>query len=373
MYCGIDVAKNKSNICIMDSQNNIISEFDIVHDKSGFNKLIGKLTHDTKIGMEVTGNYSKALYNFLKDIYDVCFLDSNQIKNFAKFHSPLVKNDVIDARIIAKALVYGLKEIKPIKVDELKDLCKLYQKSINQLIKYKCMFKDQLNIIFPEAERLLTSKFNKGICNLLLRYSSPSDINTASLEAIRDAMNSGLKIKTFGIKKAQEIKELASESVGIRDYPTNCFKQTIKIMFFYHNMIEELIIEMEKAVMKTPYSRLMDRYGYNLIGLSVLVSEIGDIRRFATHKKIVSYCGYSITESRSGVSVNKKGHLSKRGNANIRHVLYVQVMSHLRRKTDLNDFYQRLKSKGKHANQCMTAVARKLAVRTYYDMMKCHQ
>jgi len=68
MYCGIDVAKNKSQIAILDGNLEIKNEFEIVHDREGFNKLEKHLTKDIKIALEVTGNYSNVVYNNLKDL-----------------------------------------------------------------------------------------------------------------------------------------------------------------------------------------------------------------------------------------------------------------------------------------------------------------
>jgi len=42
-YCGIDVSKNKSNICLMNNNKEIIKEFKIKHDIEGFNKLVAAL------------------------------------------------------------------------------------------------------------------------------------------------------------------------------------------------------------------------------------------------------------------------------------------------------------------------------------------
>ena len=36
MYCGIDVSKNKSNICIIDKEKKILKEFSIEHTREGF-------------------------------------------------------------------------------------------------------------------------------------------------------------------------------------------------------------------------------------------------------------------------------------------------------------------------------------------------
>ena len=39
MYCGIDVSKNKSTVCILDERQAVIKEFEIEHTKDGLEKL----------------------------------------------------------------------------------------------------------------------------------------------------------------------------------------------------------------------------------------------------------------------------------------------------------------------------------------------
>lgn len=126
MFCGIDVSKGKSNVCILDEDKNVEAEFEIKHNKEGFEKLESYLTKDTKIALETTSNYCKALYNYLKERYDINYVDNVQMKNFAKLHFSNIKNDKVDAKLIATYLMFDFKKINPLKQSELKDLVRLY-------------------------------------------------------------------------------------------------------------------------------------------------------------------------------------------------------------------------------------------------------
>ncbi len=373
MYCGIDVSKNKSNVCILDNEKNVVNEFEIVHNKEGFEKLEQHLTKDIKIGMEVTGNYSKALYKYFSSRYQVFYIDSFQICNFAKINSPTIKNDKVDARLIALFLALGYKTINPVRIDELKDLYKLYQKTVNQSIKYKCMVKDQVNILFPEIEKYIGARANKSISHLIMKYPTPKDIAQIKVEDIYQILNENLKKKgRVPMEYAQKIKVLAENSIGDSEYPTTCFQYTVKISQFFQEQIKEIAENIERRLMKTPYYKLINEFGYNTISLAALISEVGDIRRFPNHKKFVSYCGLGISQKHSGSSVRKKSVMTKRGNSNLRHLLYILTLVHLRNKTQYANFFQRLKERGKHPRSALIATARKLAIKAYYDMMKCH-
>lgn len=374
MYCGLDIAKNKSNVCILDKNKKVLTEFEIEHNKEGIEKLKSLLPKNTRIGMEVTGNYSKALYSQLKGDYNVSYLDSYQLKNYARFISPNIKNDKIDARIVGRYLSEDYKKINPIRMNELKDLCNLYNRLVTQLTKYKCMTKDQLNIIFPELEKYIGAKRNKGIYNILLRYPTPEILTKTSVRKLRRVIKENLQTYSrFTIAYLKEIKELAENSIGDSDYPTTGFQYTIKILLFYQEQVNEIKKRIEEILQDTTYIKLIDKFGYNTLTIATLTSEIGDIRRFPNHKKFVSYCGLGVTQNESGSSVRKKGRISKRGNSNLRQTFYMLVLPHLRHKTEFAAFYQRLKDTGKHPKKCLLATSRKLAVRAYYDMMKCHE
>lgn len=104
------------------------------------------------------------------------------------------------------------------------------------------------------------------------------------------------------------------------------------------------------------------------------MGEVGDIRKFSSYKKFVKYCGFDVSEKQSGKSASTHCFITKQGNRYLRSMFYNSVMPPLTNKEqEFKDFYKRLKDKGKHTTTCMVAVARKIAVRTYFDLMRCHE
>jgi transposase len=374
MYCGIDLSKDKSNVCIIDNDKTIVSEFEIQHTREGFEKLEKSLTKETVIAMETTGNYSKALYEYLCKNYKVYFVDNIQMKNFARLHYLNLKNDKIDARLIALYLVYDLKKITTIKHDELKDLSRLYCKTIKQLTIYKFMFKEQLSMIFPELEKNFHLKRTKAIASLLQEYPRPQDIAKLTETQIAVLLTKNLHKTSFRDKDkaAQKLLRIAKESIGVLDYPVLCFRYTIKILLFYQALVDEISKMMRECLDKTPYSGLLNLWGYKDKSISAIVGEVGDIRRFSSHRKFVKYCGLDVSENQSGKSQSVNCFISKRGSRVLRSIFYNMCLTHIRYKTEPSKFYFRLKAKGKHSKKCMVAFSRKLAVKAYYDLMKCH-
>jgi transposase len=267
-----------------------------------------------------------------------------------------------------------LKKIIPVEECELKNLSRLYRQTLKQARRYKLIFKDQLNIIFPELEK--KSKFyqTKAIPNMLLKFPTPKEIYEANPEEVREALIEKLKSpQKFTLEYVKKLKSLAKESIGIEDYPANYFQHTIKIMLFYQDLLEELKDNMVESLEKTPYHKLLGERGYSKACLPLIVAEVGDIRRFSSYKKFVKYCGLDISEQTSGTSVNKKSRITKRGSRVLRSTFYMMGLLHLRFKRTPFEIYERLCNKGKNKILCLTALARKIGIKVYFYMMKCHE
>lgn len=95
-------------------------------------------------------------------------------------------------------------------------------------------------------------------------------------------------------------------------------------------------------------------------------------------RQIVAYAGLDVVRHISGTSVDRKPHISKRGNANLRRALYMPALVAIRYDPAVGAFYRRLIAKGLEPLQAIAAVMRKLlhaisAVlrhRTPYDPQK---
>jgi transposase len=377
MYCGIDVAKNKSQVCVLNKDLSVMYEFGIEHTLEGFEKLDKHLAPDTKIGMETTANYCKTLFSFLKQKHNVCYVDNVQMKNFAKLHFQFVKNDRVDAKLIAKYMAFDFKKIEPVRFNELKDLTRLYSKTVKNMTRYKFMFLDQLNIIFPELETHFHVKVGKTIPYLLMKYPTPAEIARLSADEIELAMTEKLSKHgslTNAKKTLDTIMRLAKCSVGVRNYPTAAFRYTIRVMMYFEELVEEIRGSIDENLKKTEYYRLMDLFGYNTVSLGTIVAEVGDIRRFTGPKAFVRFCGLDISQKQSGNYSSQNCFITKQGNSLLRTMFYNLAMTHLRYKTEVSRFYYRLRDeKKKHPRACLIATARKLAVKCFFDMGGCHK
>ncbi|MFH1447418.1 MAG: transposase [Candidatus Micrarchaeota archaeon] len=99
----------------------------------------------------------------------------------------------------------------------------------------------------------------------------------------------------------------------------------------------------------------------------MLVSEIGDVRRFPDSEKLCSYAGLVPTVRRSGGSTHH-GCITREGSKWFRWALTQAVHIHVRQETNLARFYHRL-AKEKPKQVAVMATARKM-LKTVYWMLR---
>jgi transposase len=108
--------------------------------------------------------------------------------------------------------------------------------------------------------------------------------------------------------------------------------------------------------------------GHDYYGALLLLHEIGDIRRFSSPKKLVSWAGLAPSLHQSG-DVRYTGRITKQGNARVRWYLTEAAKNAARFDPKLKPFYERVGSrKGNH--KAIIAVARKMLVSIYWVLTR---
>ncbi len=91
-----------------------------------------------------------------------------------------------------------------------------------------------------------------------------------------------------------------------------------------------------------------------------LLAYLSDGQRFAGSKQAVAFAGLNPRQWESGTSVKGKPRISKIGQADLRHALYMPAMVAYSRVDAFKPFVQRLKAKGKAPKLIIVALMRKL-------------
>jgi transposase len=127
---------------------------------------------------------------------------------------------------------------------------------------------------------------------------------------------------------------------------------------------EIALIESElarQALSSEEIRRLMSVPGVSLVSAATFVAVVGDIHRFSSPKKLVSYVGLDPRVRQSGEAPARHGRISKQGSPEARHMLCEAAWVAIRTPGPLRAFYERLRAR-RGAQVALVASARKLAV-----------
>ena len=97
--------------------------------------------------------------------------------------------------------------------------------------------------------------------------------------------------------------------------------------------------------------------------------EVSSIDRFKTVKQLCAFIGIDPSIRQSGTSVNYRGKISKRGNANLRRTIWQMAIGTIRSCEKFNSYFSKKREEGKKFKQAVIAVANKL-LKTIFAMLK---
>jgi len=137
--------------------------------------------------------------------------------------------------------------------------------------------------------------------------------------------------------------------------------------------LTEQIREMDIQVAKDATSEekaklLMTMPGVDYYAAMVLLSEIGDVHRFSSDEKLVSWVGLAPQVHQSG-ETNWTGHITRKGSKRARWILGQCAQSARQHDPRMREFYERIEQK--HGSQkAVVAVARKMLAIMYVMLIR---
>jgi transposase len=125
----------------------------------------------------------------------------------------------------------------------------------------------------------------------------------------------------------------------------------------------------QDAVEDPAVNRLMTITGVNLTVAAGIMAAIGDIRRFNSPQKLVSYFGLNPRVRQSGLGVAHHGRISKIGRSHARAMLVEAAWAAAKAPGPLHAFFVRIRARRGHQIAAV-AVARKLTVLCWHLLTK---
>jgi transposase len=384
LYIGIDVSKDKHDICIKSNEGDVLKRFQIKNTDKDLNKLyttVDKLKsnagENTEVffGMEATGVYCFPLYSALKrDKYPVKLYNPIQTNAYRKMEIRKTKTDPIDSAIIADMLRYHeppvATAIDNLVLYQLRELCRVRQRNVEKCTKCKIQFVRDLDMVWPGYKSVMKSVYGKTSIALLKQYSVPSNVVAEPFEEIYTLIKH-VSRSQMTRERAEEIYNHAQNTLTMPELDSVVsieIKTLISEIELYQGQIKSLE-KMMKQLMNQIESKITTIPGIgNVLGATIL-GEIGDIDNFSSAKKLVAFAGLDPVIFQTGNYKNKTGPISKRGSPQLRSALFMAANVARQNDENLGAYYNRKIENGKHHKSALNALAAKL-LRIIYWVLK---
>lgn len=126
---------------------------------------------------------------------------------------------------------------------------------------------------------------------------------------------------------------------------------------------EEMRAQVNQAApVRQDVQLLCSIYGVAQQTASVILAELGDLRRFDRARQLTAYAGLSPSQIQSGSSLNKPAHLCKQGNSRVRKALYMAALTAIQDRGPMQAIYMHACANGKPKMVALGAVMRRLLV-----------
>ena len=349
---GIDIAKYEHAAFIMEASTgeSLCDPFFFKNNKEGFKKLYTELNKYSKnellIGMEDTGHYNFAIESsLLAEGYKVALINPITTKSLRKASLKSVKSDKEDALLITKALLdkayYRIISIQDEKLKEAKELTRYRTQLTLEMNRKKNVLQRHIDIVFPEFNTLFNNEYTITYLNILRKYSDAYTISHTDIRSLRKCF------KYCNSFSAEELKELASNSVGIHDVSISFIIQSvISSIDLINSQIEELDKKIEELAI-TQASSITSIPGISIITGTSILAELGDISKYSNAGKVIKFAGVNPYISESGKFSADKTAITKKGSKYLRTTLYRVIIPVIRHNPAFNNYYHLKRNQGK--------------------------
>lgn len=383
-YVGIDVAKEKHYVCVLDEDTEFAAKpFWIYTDILGLQELqtrVAELSPDVNdfiIGIESTGAFSENLYEYLTDRgYKTILLNSYQTAKYRDFSTiKKIKNDAIDAYVIAELLSTGKYKQSHISNDayhSLKVLGRVKHSLGDKIKTVKREISTVMATVNPEISKVFPNIFTKTALEIIKAYPTATALQKATPKKLTRLFRH-IKGNSFSEDKAKLLIELAKSSVYTGracEARASMITANIRILELYcqekdaiEAQIKQLIEEEIDAIDNT-VENLNSIPGVSDKTISAILGECGDLRRFDSAKALIGYLGLYPTQYQSGNSLSV-GRLAKRGIPIAKHALYMAAVSSVLHNAQLNKLFHDKVSAGKSKKEALIVISKKIAAIMY--------
>lgn len=382
-YVGIDVSKGYADIIMLQSNKEVAEEAFRLYDSfEGYGQLSGLIDQwmvkgfeTIYCGVESTGGYENNWVDYLqkvgknKPVY-VARLNPKGVKSLGEAGLTRTITDSVSAKNIALYLISFAEKVhylNPTLTSKAYSTGRKHDSFIRMLKKQKNQLGNQLEKILYQEFSPLMCYCRRGVpvwlLLLLQKYPSVALMKKAGIKKLSS-------IKGISNDKAEALmKKINSINTTASDHLSSIVKNTSGQILHLDKSIDEQKGDLIKRFRHEPEVQLLT----SIIGVAEqsaveFMIEIEDVNRFKSSKKISAYFGTHPMWKQSGDGT-WGNHMSKKGRAEIRAVLFMCCLSAIRHDPAFKAIYSRCRAQGKNHYNAMGVVMNKM-LRIIFGILK---
>lgn len=314
---------------------------------------------------EATGHYWLALYTHLRqEGYTVHVINAVQSDALRGMYIRQAKNDSRDSFLIAEVIRFGRfceTAVEPSDLHALRELCRHRFYIVDSISDLKRKVIALLDQVFPEYETLFTNTFGKTSLQLLSEYTTPEELLAVDTDKLADTISVASHGR-HGFEKAQEVQDAARNSFGIllaSDSIALLIRQYIEQIRFVEKQVDAIDAEIARLLAAFD-NQLTTITGIGPTLAAIILSEIGDIKRFDSSAKLAAFAGIDPSVKQSGDFTGTRVHMSKRGSPYLRRAIWLAATIAAFKDPAISVYYQRKRAEGKSHLTSLGHVSRKM-------------
>jgi len=329
------------------------------------------------IGFESTGPYAEPICHYLRKksvkLVQVNPMHTKRIKELTD-NSPN-KTDRKDPRVIADVISLGhsLSVVVPEgAAAQLRRLAHARERAIERRVAMNNQLQHLVFVIFPELVSIISPSTKTGMY-LVKNFSDPERIVSMGMKRLYGIIRK-ISRGRFGPDRAEKLYQAAEQSVGITEGKASLLLEITHLVSNIENEnrhIEALEKQMVVFLRHIPCSHMiLSVKGIGPVTAAGLIGEVGDFRKFQSTSELMKLAGLDLYEVSSGKHQGSR-HISKRGRALLRKLLFFAAINTTRKNGVFYIPYQRHLAKGMPKMKALVAISRRL-MRVIFALVRDH-
>lgn len=379
-FLGVDVSKGYADFIIIDEEKQTkVKNFQLDDTATGHQQLSVILKdfsekHSNSMiysAVESTGGYENNWYNSLLDLRKELNIEVSRLNPYGTKHNSdasisRIITDKNAARNVAEYLINHNEKVNYKKNDKYYSIRRQW-KFVRILTKQKTQLYNQLESVLYTANTEILIYCKHGYPNWLLKvielYPTARELSRARITKLG-------RIAYVTEKKALSLISNAKESVASStdEITANLIISLVKQIYQLDNLIKEQSKLIADNCNLPELSLLKSFIGigdYSAVGLIINISSVNN---YETTKKLSSFFGLHPIWRQSGDGTYGM-HMSKKGNPEVRHILYMVAKTAIVHNPLIKEIYERHLKKGMNKTAAIGVCMHKI-LRIVYGMLK---